>query len=426
MEGLEKGGGKSFLLCLWVVEWCIWLIKFWELERTSHPLPVGFIGRKRSVDFSDTTLETFKKIIPSEVYRIREQDKEIIIDETVKIAYGGLDDQDAINKFNSAEFAFMAIDQAEETGRKDVSVLQASLRLRHKFKTPPYKELYTANPAECWLKEDFILQNRTNGVFIPALPDDNPYLPDNYKQTLRDSFAYDPCLLRAYLDGDWDAFSNVEDAVFSPIWFERCRKVEDDSDEEYDTKTVASDVATKRGDNFTVVGYRVGNTPRDVKQWKNLATTQTALEIKKMWETYKPDSVVVDSDGFGEGVADVLASTKIGVTEFHGGYSVDAIDKRRFKNLRTQFYVITARKLEKGMICLKHLPQDIYEKMKAQACSIKYRKPDPLMRYQIESKEDMRARGIMSPDLIDWLVYSEYGIFMGKKGDMVSQGYAYR
>ncbi len=191
LYGGAKGGGKSFLLCLWAVEWCEWLIKFFDIKETTHPVPVGFLGRKRSVDFSETTLETFKKIIPYTNYRMKAHDKEIIIHERVKIDYGGLDDQESINKFNSAEYAFLAIDQAEETQRNDVSVLQASLRLRHNQKTPPYKELYTANPAECWLKEDFILGNKPNSIFIPALPDDNPYLPKEYKQRLRDSFSHD-------------------------------------------------------------------------------------------------------------------------------------------------------------------------------------------------------------------------------------------
>ena len=79
---------------------------------------------------------------------------------------------------------------------------------------------------------------------------------------------------------------------------------------------------------------------------------------------------------------------------------------------------MTARKVERGFISFKLLTQENYEKLKSQACQIMYRKPDPLCRYQIESKEDMRARSVMSPDIIDAVVYSEYGLFIGKAGDI--------
>lgn len=404
-------------MCVWAVERCLQLIDILGIKDIKEPLPVGFIGRKQAVDFNDTTLETFKKIIPYDIYRVRSHDKEIVIDDKVKIMYGGLDNQQDINKFNSAEFAFIGIDQAEETLRTDVSVLQAALRLTYNGITPAYKELYTANPAECWLKQDFVYGQRPGAIFIPALPDDNPYLPDNYKQTLRQSFAYDDALLRAYLDGDWEAFSNLEDAVFKPPWFETCRKVEDDSDDDFDVKTIACDVATKRGDNYTVIGYRCGNTIVEIVKHRNITATQTATIIKRMYERYSADNIVIDSDGFGEGVSDILTSQKVGVIEFHGGYGAQALDKRRYRNLRSQFYVQTARKVERGIICLSKLDQKTYEELKSQSCSIKYRKPDPLCRYQIETKEDMRGRHVDSPDLTDFLVYSEYGIFMGKEGD---------
>ena len=122
LYGGAKGGGKSMLLCLWSLYWAKHLIKFFGIDKISHPLPIGFIGRKRGIDFGDTTFETWKRIIPSQSYQVKEQAKEIIIENKVKIFFGGLDDQDTVNKFNSSEFAFFAIDQAEETGRMDLAV----------------------------------------------------------------------------------------------------------------------------------------------------------------------------------------------------------------------------------------------------------------------------------------------------------------
>lgn len=205
MFGGAKGGGKTFFFCLWFYLWMCWLINFFGLKpsRRNPPVPLGFMGRKQGIDFRRTTLETWKRVIPPDKYRIREHDQEIIILECGKLYYGGLDDQQRINKFNSAEFAAIGVDQAEETERTDVDVLQGTLRLKINGKTPPYKQLYTANPADCWLKEDFIDNPHPGKFFIPALHTDNPHLPDSYAETLRNAFRYNKPLLLAYLDGNW-------------------------------------------------------------------------------------------------------------------------------------------------------------------------------------------------------------------------------
>jgi len=416
--GGAKGGGKSYLFCLWAWHWAIYLISFFGIKDVRHPVPVGFIGRKRAIDFNDTTLETFKKIIPVQTYDIKPQDKEIIIDGKVKICFGGLDDEANIQKFNSAEYAFLGIDQAEETTRQDVAVLQATLRLRYNHKTPPYKELYTANPAEGWLKEDFILRNRNSGIYVPALPDDNPYLPENYKETLRSAFAYDPSLLRAYLDGDWDAFANLENQLVNANHVNNCRKNLLNESEEDEIKIIASDVATKHGEALTVIIYRYGHTIRQIDCYKQIPATMTAQHIKQAYEKRKATTCVVDSDGFGEGVSDILIGQNVYPTEFHGGYGSEAIDSRRFRNLRSQFYFIVAKKLEKGLYDLSYLPQNIYEQLKGQLCAIKIRKPDAEGRMQIETKEDMAARQVKSPDLADAFVYSEYGYWMATMADL--------
>lgn len=216
LYGGGKGGGKSVLFNIWAVQWAEWLMRFWDIKPSKkNHLPVGFIGRKQGTDFRKTTLETFKRVIPPDRYRIREQDQEIIIWESVKILYGGLDDQERINKFNSAEFAFIGIDQAEETERTDVDVLQGSLRLKYKNRYPPFKQLYTANPADCWLKEDFIDNRLPHKYFVPALHSDNPHLPSNYVEILTSAFRYNPALLAAYLKGDWHALQATNALISS-------------------------------------------------------------------------------------------------------------------------------------------------------------------------------------------------------------------
>ena len=54
--------------------------------------------------------------------------------------------------------------------------------------------------------------------------------PTSFTDTV---FEYDPCLLKAYLDGDWDAFSAVSDALTQPKFLNQCReKVGDEREED--------------------------------------------------------------------------------------------------------------------------------------------------------------------------------------------------
>lgn len=212
MYGGAKGGGKSFLESLWVYTWSRSLIDFFGLKyneaNPEPPLAIGFWGRQVAAHFGSTTLETFKRTIPACLYRLR-SDKiggnYIEFFRLVKVYYGGLDNRQRLEKFNSAEFAFIALGQAEETERADVQVLRATLRLTYNGKTPPYKELYTTNPADCWLKSDFIDDIRPKHYFVPALPTDNPHLPSSYIPRLKELFRHNPALLAAYLEGDWKA-----------------------------------------------------------------------------------------------------------------------------------------------------------------------------------------------------------------------------
>jgi len=219
--------------------------------------------------------------------------------------------------------------------------------------------------------------------------------------------------------------------LISRVWVEKARrKVNDGKDgkdvdnEEDSVRIAAADVATKHGECETVITYRYGHTIKEMKGYYRIATTQTAQILKRYYGIKKADSVVVDSDGIGEGVSDILEQARVPVIEFHGGYGQKAIDQNRFKNLRTQFYWIVAKKFEAGLYSLNQLGEKEYELLKNQLCSIHVKAPDAMGRIQIETKEDLATRGIKSPDFSDSYVYAEFGYFMSKHAEI--QGYRWR
>lgn len=221
--GGSKGPGKSFSLCLTAYYYALQTIQFFDLPVAEDVPHIGWMGRKVAQVFTGTTLDTWKTIIPSECYTIvsgsEKHPRHIRIADRVAIDYGGLDSRQDLERFNSAEYGSILLDQAEETTRDDVATLRASRRKRlhhkrlNKLISLPYRGLFTANPRPGWLKEDFIDCPKANHFFVPALPTDNPRLPAGYIQTLEAAFGHRPDLIKAYRDGDWSALSGVDQII---------------------------------------------------------------------------------------------------------------------------------------------------------------------------------------------------------------------
>jgi hypothetical protein len=119
-----------------------------------------------------------------------------------QIFYGGIgDDREGTTRVKNMTLGWVGADQLEEIEEVNFNWLCSRLRLI--LPGIHYKAIATANPAPGWVKRRFIESKLENHIFIPALPRDNPYLPDDYESNLRKWFP--PEMVKALLDGDWDS-----------------------------------------------------------------------------------------------------------------------------------------------------------------------------------------------------------------------------
>uniref|UniRef100_A0A6M3IF81 Putative terminase n=1 Tax=viral metagenome TaxID=1070528 RepID=A0A6M3IF81_9ZZZZ len=396
--GGAMGGGKSYIGCLLLANYAKWVIKEFNLPVTKYPIQLGFMGRNRAVDFNDTTLETWKRLIPKEYYYIRSQDKEIVIEEKVKYAFGGLDTTEAVSKFSSAEFAVVFIDQAEECDRDNVAVLRSRFRLQINNTPLPYKELYTANPKNCWLKDEFVLGNDTHKIFIPALPKENPYLPKTYIDSLKEAFKHRPELLLANLEGSWDSLEG-SDIVIKDIWIRQAELTILPVIDNRKKKVIACDVS-RFGDDETVLYYMEGTDIKDAMIFGQKDTMQTAGKIHIWAQEKRPDLIGIDEIGVGAGVTDRLIEMGNNVLPINSSNTGE--DKNKYYNLRAQMWWEAGEMFARKDIQLTYQDSELRRQLTAPTYEIRNG------RIKIEEKEKIKDRLGRSPDRADTYIMGLY------------------
>ena len=158
---------------------------------------------------------------------------------------------------------------------------------------------------------------------------------------------------------------------------------------------VAVDVA-RFGSDRSVILVRHGSQVRPVRTFRGLDTMKlTGLVVDAIKEA-DPEDVVVDEVGIGAGVVDRLKEL---------GYRVDGVnvgraahDPSRFANLRAEGYWNLRQMITNGEV---FLPSD--KELMGELAALKY-SFNSVGQLLVESKDDMRKRGVRSPDRADALM----------------------
>jgi len=382
------GGGKS-----------VWGVNEGIQLSLDYPGNRGYICRHESVTFKKTTYLKLLEWLPEELIRQHhKQDQYIILKNGSRIDYGGLRGSQAdkpLEKLKSMELGWFFVDEASETELQYFNLMCSRLRPRDGWPPPDmdviYKGLLASNPEQGWLKSTFIDKTAPDQVFIQALPTDNPYLPPNYIPDLRR--RYPPEWVKRYLEGDWE-ITGSDNYVFPfSLVMAACQRVA--MHRRGEQIECGLDVA-RYGKDLTVLASRQGNEVRIELTMSKKSTMETVGEVALILDKLLPDIARIDTVGIGAGVYDRLLELGYPVEEFSAGTSPD--DKNRFFNRKAEVYWALRDRLEEGEISL---PDD--DDLRAQLCSIRYRiQSDKKIR--IESKDEMRDRGLPSPDAAEAVI----------------------
>lgn len=167
----------------------------------------------------------------------------------------------------------------------------------------------------------------------------------------------------------------------------------------YDPLIMGVDVA-RYGDDKFVMRFRRGRDARTIKpiKFRNLDNMQGAARVAEAYERYRPDMIFIDEGGNGAGVVDRCRYLGLPVTGVNFGGSPDRISMGQqgvvgYANKRAEMWGALKDWLPGGMI-------DDDPELKADLPSVEYGYvlrggQDVII---LEKKEDMKARGLSSPD----------------------------
>lgn len=405
LYGGAKGGGKT-----------AWLVNEGLRLSLSFPGNRGFLGCKHFDDFRDNALKQVEKFVPASLILNHHKTEHYItlrwteyndphtglwISKAPKgqyytsvIMYGGIgSEEEAYQQINNMpELGWFGIDQAEQISERQFQLLHGQLRLN--LPGIKYKALLTANPEPGWLRDRFIENSHPNHLFVPALPSDNPFLPPDYADKLREMFPAE--MARRLLEGDWDVETEGNYLIpYSLIREAINRELESKGD-----KIAGVDIS-RYGMDETVFILRQGNKILDMVSWSHQDTIFSAGRIGSLIREHKPKITYIDAIGVGAGVFDLLSREGLPVRAINVGER--ALDTEQYANKRAEYFKVLAKKFEKGEI---DIPDNV--KLQAQLSSLKYLY-DNRGRMLIESKEQMRKEGKKSPDFADALMLAFIG-----------------
>ena len=149
------------------------------------------------------------------------------------------------------------------------------------------------------------------------------------------------------------------------------------------------------GDDRTAMVLRDGDSLEWIMRYRDLDLMQTAARVADFINEYTPHAVMVDGVGVGGGVVDRLRQMGFGVHDINAGGQ--ALDERRCANLRAEMW----SKMKDWLRDRGDIPAEDGE-LADDLTGPEYGF-DARNRLQLERKQDMKARGLSSPDAGDAL-----------------------
>lgn len=324
--GGAAGGGKSWIGCEWLLAMCL-----------NFPGVRYFIGRKELKKLKDTTLKTFHKVGAHHGFRgtfkYSEYSSSINFRNGSEILLLDLKRQPSDPEYDdlgSLEFTGGFMDECSEVHYQAYDALKSRIgRQLNDHYNIPTKLLLTCNPRKNWLYREFYKpwvkgELSEDMAFIKALVTDNDKIDSGYISNLDN--IKDKVRKQRLRHGIWE----YDDDDNSLLTYDEIQDIFLNDYVEGGEKYITADIA-RFGDDDTMIrvwsGFRVIECLRIAYN----TIPEAANAIKNLINKHRVtmSNVVVDEDGIGGGVVDILNCK---------GFIANSspTDKENFDNFKSQ------------------------------------------------------------------------------------------
>jgi hypothetical protein len=304
--------------------------------------------------------------------------------------FRGMRDQNAESIKSLEGYSIAWFEEAQTCTKRSLDLLRPTIRA-------PGSELwFTWNPRSRIDPVDAFLRYNppANAIVVRANYSDNPWFPAELEAERQLDEMGDAAHYRHVWLGDYQDVSDKQ--LIGSALVDRARKANPKA-HRGDEFIMGVDVA-RFGDDETVIAFRRG---RDAcrEPWialRKLDTMEVAARVASHWQRLRPDALFVDETGVGAGVVDRLKQLGVPVIPVNFGARSDDLTEAKTANKRAEMWV----RMREWLRGESAIPDD--DRLAAELTAVEY-KHDANNAIQLERKEDMRKRGLPSPDRADAL-----------------------
>ena len=222
---------------------------------------------------------------------------------------------------------------------------------------------------------------------------ESPLVSDEFVDEMRERYGEESNAFRIRVLGEFPLADDDTIIPFHLVDAAMNRDIELDKDR----RPIWAVAPARFGSDRTAFCKRVGSVITEIKSWRGLDLMQTVGRVMAEYEALNPSSrpseILVDSIGVGSGVVDRLRELGAPVRGINVSESPSMGET--YNNLRTELWFKTKAWLE-DRSC--KLPKD--DELLADLTGIRYSFTSS-GKMAAESKDQMRRRGLRSPDLAD-------------------------
>jgi phage terminase large subunit len=402
--GGSKGSGKSYLGCSLIFS-----------DALTYPGTHYFIARKKLNDLRKFTIPSIYEVfahwgITSDYYKFNAQDNVFTLHNGSKVFLLEAKYQPGDPLYMRFGSMQMTRGWIEEAGEFDVAAkgnLSATIgRWMNDVYKLSGKLLQTCNPSKNYLYREYYKKAKEGTLerwkrFVQALPIDNKRLAAGYLESLRRSLTKNEIL--RLLEGNWE----YDDDPATLMEYEAIVNIFTNQFVKGTGKRYISADVARFGKDTSIIRVWDGLKVIRRVELKKKKTTEVATEIRRLaTELLVPMSnVIVDEDGIGGGVVDLLPGCKGFIAR---STPINQKPNENYESLKDQCAFVLAEKVNQNLIYEPDCEPEIHEKLIEELEQIKQKNMDKQGKKGIIPKDKVKELLGRSPDDSDTYIMRMY------------------